>query len=663
MIRWVISFLFTVLLSSQAFSAATLLPNGQQCFQATAPTSGGLSGPLTTLGTLTGGSGYVNGSYPNVALTGGSGFGATATVTVTANSVSSISITNPGSHYAVGDTLSAATANLGGSGSGFSVPVSAVSTTGTGMIGLLGTITGGSGGTAGTYAGVALTGGSGSGATANITVSGGAVTAVVVLNPGTGYAVADTLSAASGSIGGAGGFSVPVSSVAINQSLAGGSLAMYIPNTNTFKQTWQNAAQTVLNTNPVTLDANGCATIYGTGSYRQVLMDALGDIVWDKITTDTSAQQNTFWAGTAGGTPNAITLTDPGFNGTDGSIITFTALSTNTGGTTINPSFFGNITVLKDTTAGPVTLTGGEIISNNPVSVVYRSVDNAFHILNPPIASASGGTGPLCGATGLRITPNGGSLSIIVIVADQAVMQTPFGLTINRGNVNLPAVNITTGTSTAAPNGMDGESPGTNNWIYIWMIDNGAAPAGLVSSASGNGTSPVMPSGYTYKCRLGAMRVDGSGNLLRTLQAGSEVQYVIAPSTNTANLPIITSSFGAYWTSQSISNFVPPTATRIATTLEAQLTVASTTNSNVHVAVASNSNYGTSPITTPLPPCGQFLIAPGSGGLTLQQASNQICNFELESTSLFTGSSTSAGGTVTSATLSALGWKDKVNAE
>jgi hypothetical protein len=392
MIRKVASSLIAALiafcaLSGQAHAAATLLPNGSQCFQATSPSSGGLFGPLTTLGTITGGSGYVNGTYTNVPLTGGSGFGATATVNVVGGIVVNVSITNPGLHYATSDTLSAITASLGGSGSGFSVPVSTVSTTGTGFVGLLGPITAGTGGTNGTYPGVGLTGGSGSGVTANITVSGGGVIAVSIVNPGLQYQVADTLSAASGSIGGTTGFSVSVSSVAINQALAGGSVAMYIPNTNTFKQTWQNAAQTVLNTNPVTLDANGCATIYGTGSYRQVLSDAFGNVVWDKITTDTSAQQNTFWAGVAGGTPNNITVADPGFNATDGSIINFTALSTNTGATTINPSGFGTITVEKDTTGGPQGLGGGEIVAGNPISVIYRSTDNAFHILNPVIVN------------------------------------------------------------------------------------------------------------------------------------------------------------------------------------------------------------------------------------------------------------------------------------
>lgn len=76
-----------------------------------------------------------------------------------------------------------------------------------GAISALGVITGGSGGTDGTYAGVALTGGSGTSATANITISGGAVTVVTFVNPGIGYSVGNTLSA---SVGGVSGFHVPV---------------------------------------------------------------------------------------------------------------------------------------------------------------------------------------------------------------------------------------------------------------------------------------------------------------------------------------------------------------------------------------------------------------------------------------------------------------------
>jgi len=644
---------FTILLQVlPARAAATLLPNGEQCFQATSPTSGGLSGPLLTLGSITGGTGYVNGTYTNVPLTGGSGFGGRATITVTGNIVVNVALTNFGTHFAAGDVLSASNANLGGSGSGFSVPVLAVSTTGTGMLGLMGPIIGGTGGVTGTYGGVVLTGGSGSGATANITVAGGAVTGMTILNPGLQFVVGDTLSAASGSIGGVTGFSVQVSSVTINQALAGGFVSFYVPNTNTFKQTWQNAAQTILNANPVTLDQNGCATIYGIGTYRQVLQDALGDIVWDKLTTDTSAQQNIFWAGIAGGTPNAITLIDPGFNATDGSILDFTALFTNTAATTINPSGFGAITVLKDTTAGPVGLTGGEIIQNNPIEVVYRSLDNAFHILNPVIQSASGATAPLCGASGLKITNTVGNPdSVLALTATQIVMQTASGLSITRSNINLTNINITVGTGISTANGMDGESPGTSAWVYIFAVDNGAATAGLVSAAAGNGQNPILPSGYTYKCFLGSMRVDGTSKLLRTAQFGNRVQFQVTTASNTSLLPIIASGVSGSitvptYTPVSITNFVPLTAAAIILNLEV-----TSAASNNGAMVAPNGAYGAinagGGASAPL----SFFNA-GASNITLKM----MGEFNLESLNVFYASS------MAGATLQSFGWVERVNA-
>ncbi|HLH92063.1 MAG TPA: hypothetical protein VKX28_26825 [Xanthobacteraceae bacterium] len=519
-----------------------------------------------------------------------------------------------------------------------------------GMVGTLGTITGGTGGTNGTYSGVALTGGSGSGATANITVSGGAVTAIAILSPGTQYVVGDTLSAASGSIGNVTGFSVPVASVAINSSLAGGSVYFYIPNTTTFKQTWSNATQTVLNPNPVILDQNGCAVIYGTGTYRQVLKDQLGNTVWDQTTTDTSATNSTFWAGLAGGTPNVITVVDPGFNATDGSIVNFTALATNTSAATLNPSSFGAIPILKDTTAGPVALTGGEIVQSNPISAIFRATDNAFHLLNTVIASASGTTAPLCGATNLTIGNNGANPnSILSILADQVVMQTTAGITVNRSNVTLGLINITTGNSVATANGMDGEAPGTSGWLYIWAIDNGGGAAGLVSTASGNGLNPTLPSGYTYKCRLGAMRVDGSGNLLRTLQHGNVAQYQV---TGGGTLPLITNAFGTYWTGQPISSFVPPTAAAINTAFRAVLSANFGGTATEAAAVAPNGGYGAAPSSAP---CAQSLNNGASGAIATDNT--MICSFVLESTNLFTGNTSASA-----ATLSALGWRDAVNA-
>lgn len=81
---------------------------------------------IASFGTITVGSGYTNGTYFNVPLTGGSGSGATARIVVSGGQIASVTLQNPGVFYAVGDTLSAAAADIGGTGSNFSVPVATV---------------------------------------------------------------------------------------------------------------------------------------------------------------------------------------------------------------------------------------------------------------------------------------------------------------------------------------------------------------------------------------------------------------------------------------------------------------------------------------------------------------------------------------------------------
>lgn len=78
---------------------------------------------VAQLGAITGGAGYVSGTYSNVPLTGGTGAGATAQVVVAAGIVTQVNMSKPGTGYTVGDSLTTSNANLGGSGAGFAVPV------------------------------------------------------------------------------------------------------------------------------------------------------------------------------------------------------------------------------------------------------------------------------------------------------------------------------------------------------------------------------------------------------------------------------------------------------------------------------------------------------------------------------------------------------------
>ena len=69
--------------------------------------------------------------------------------------------------------------------------------------------------------------------------------------------------------------------------LSNGKVYFYVPNTSTLKTTWQDADQSVANTNPVILDAAGRAIIYGDGEYRQVVRDRNNNLIWDQVTTST----------------------------------------------------------------------------------------------------------------------------------------------------------------------------------------------------------------------------------------------------------------------------------------------------------------------------------------------------------------------------------------
>jgi hypothetical protein len=81
------------------------------------------TGAIATYGTITAGSGYTNGTYTGVALSGGSGYGATATITVAGGIVTAVSAVRAGQWYLAGDVLSC---SFIGAGSNFALPVATV---------------------------------------------------------------------------------------------------------------------------------------------------------------------------------------------------------------------------------------------------------------------------------------------------------------------------------------------------------------------------------------------------------------------------------------------------------------------------------------------------------------------------------------------------------
>ena len=206
----------------------------------------------TELTTITAaGSGYDAGLFSNVSLTGGTGTGAIADITVdsfigTTQTVGSgfavgsftslltggtgsgaeISfdvdgiqgtISQAGSGYAANTYTNVSLTNVSGSGNGATADITV-----TGSSTVAGNITnGGTGyaGSDGSYVNVALTGGSGNGLLADITLTGGVVTAVNVVDGGTGYQTTDVLGVDNSDLAGEGnsptgsGFAFTISSI------------------------------------------------------------------------------------------------------------------------------------------------------------------------------------------------------------------------------------------------------------------------------------------------------------------------------------------------------------------------------------------------------------------------------------------------------------------
>lgn len=93
------------------------------------PVTDASDGNVATVGTVTPGTGYTNGTYENVPLSGGTGSGALATVVVASTVVSTVTITDGGKDYTVADVLTVPGVYAGGTGSGGSVPVATIAST------------------------------------------------------------------------------------------------------------------------------------------------------------------------------------------------------------------------------------------------------------------------------------------------------------------------------------------------------------------------------------------------------------------------------------------------------------------------------------------------------------------------------------------------------
>lgn len=173
------------------------------------------------------------------------------------------------------------------------------------------------------------------------------------------------------------------------------------------------------------------------------------------------------------------------------------------------------------------------------------------------------------------------------------------------------SVNVTVDSAASGANGLDTGAVAASTWyaVYIIMKPDGTT-AGLLSLAS---SGPTMPSGYTYKARVGWVRTDGTANkyLLQTVQTDNRAAYKVLASSNVPNLPQMASGvLGTYpgtYAAIATGDFVPTTASRIAVLLQSLV--------NSAAGVAPNNDYGALNSATNLPPL--FFSTYPNGGMDL----------------------------------------------
>ena len=170
----------------------------------------------------------------------------------------------------------------------------------------------------------------------------------------------------------------------------------------------------------------------------------------------------------------------------------------------------------------------------------------------------------------------------------------------------VSAVSLTLDATGTGANKLDTGALANSTWYYIFVIYNPstATTACLLSTSA---TAPTMPSGYTYKARVGAMITDGSANIMRTIQRGRTAQYVVGSNPATPRKMMTGVSGNVVtptWTAITAATYVPPTAAEISVTVAGIAT-------NTYIIFAPNNSYGGVTSTTNLPP---FQIGIPTGG-------------------------------------------------
>lgn len=291
----------------------------------------------------------------------------------------------------------------------------------------------------------------------------------------------------------------------------------------------------------------------------------------------------------------------------------------------IRPNNTSRTIVVKDQAGGAGqihTLSGADVTLDDTIRIMWLQRRGAdFYEIYSSIQTGVG-LSPAYYKHGLIVANNATNPNYqIDIDADELV------LTDTGGNKYLAeSVNLTVDLTVAGANGLDTGTEAVSTMYYLWVIYNPttATVAGLLSLSS---TTPTMPSGYTYKRRVGECYNDSGGNIIKFNRAGDKV-WLEDPAAIYTATTLLTASYTQY----SLPGQIPSGATG----LELEASVSDATYSCMQVI--SPDNTPRFEVTTPA------LLYTGSanGGPTGGYTPAQLQMKHLGATSIYAKTSRAA---------------------
>ena len=213
------------------------------------------------------------------------------------------------------------------------------------------------------------------------------------------------------------------------------------------------------------------------------------------------------------------------------------------------------------------------------------------------------------------------NLSIKVATTTTVAVAADFVTTTDGTNYQSTPVSGTCNLGTSgAVNALDTGTIATSTWYAIWVIAKSDGTTGTLASTSF--TAPTLPSGYTYKARIGAVHtISATATLYGTWQLGRKVQYIYGLASTTTLPTIASGNIGTYnnqasvtYAASSVSAFVPSTASQIGVAF-------GVTSGNPIILIAPNSSYGPPQSSAP-PLIGCASSVTVGGGWMMLESSN-----------------------------------------